>query len=474
MHSHRLRWRSRPGVPALAFAARLALSFGSLRAGGALDADAVGFSIADAGSSLKLPCTRQLELMHQAEAAGAGGILTVSLPGLLGNLMFAVAALEGIADKLHRPAHLSVVDSLHKTGPEAGGDTAADELSARRLHSFAAAFGLQFCEAHGLNSSWHDLNFGRGWGRYDEGIDAAGIRRVSDADGDAVPSAVRVTPSFARHFFEHLPREKLRRLFRFPPPVASKAQAFLQASREEYARKAGLAAEQLRLVGVHVRRGDKNWEYHLFNEWSHGAPYISRAMQVVHRLFHSPATQGRHVLFVVTSDDHQWVRDSFRLPNMVLSPFVTTPECKMAITCDDPLVDMAILSMCDAVVVSGSSTYSWWAAYLSADTSVTIAPRLPVNPQGPFGPCASTGREGVTDAAAHTALASAQSCGVAGGAAGLMQARGIGVWVAGRRTHAECQEFWSHDYYPDDWILLDEDPGAMPSDPGHMPAEISA
>jgi len=30
------------------------------------------------------------------------------------------------------------------------------------------------------------------------------------------------------------------------------------------------------------------------------------------------------------------------------------------------------------------------------------------------------------------------------------------VWVAGGGRHARCKEFASADYYPEEWILLDE------------------
>ena len=102
----------------------------------------------------------------------------------------------------------------------------------------------------------------------------------------------------------------------------------------------------------------------------------------------------------------------------------------------------------------------------SADTSVTIAPRLPVNPFGKFGPCSTDLPPPAPSLSSMpTWRATAQNCGVtlrsSGGSEGQEGAgkgwgESLGVWMEGGERHVRCEEFASADYYPEDWILLDE------------------
>ena len=102
----------------------------------------------------------------------------------------------------------------------------------------------------------------------------------------------------------------------------------------------------------------------------------------------------------------------------------------------------------------------------SADTSVTIAPRLPVNPFGKFGPCSTDLPPPAPSLSSMpTWRATAQNCGVtlrsSGGregqeGAGKGWGESLGVWMEDGERHVRCEEFASADYYPEDWILLDE------------------
>ena len=294
-------------------------------------------------SALQLPCDAGPTGAAGAAGAAGAGAVTATLPGLLGNLMFAVAALVGVAATLERAPHLSIGASCVLSGP-------GDDLSRRRVQAFAAAFGLQLCELEGAtNATWREARAELGWGRFDEQLVLAGRSG----------GALRVHASFSPRYFQHLGRAYFRRLFDFPARAREQAHGFLEDARAAEVSRLGHAPQHLYVVGVHMRRGDKNWEFDMFNEWSHGAGYIQRAMNVAQRLYNG------HVLYVVTTDDHAWAAATMAaVPNMALSPFVTSPGCKMDIHCTEPLVDMALLSLCDIVVVSGSSTYSWWAAYL--------------------------------------------------------------------------------------------------------------
>jgi hypothetical protein len=404
---------------------------------------------ADEVSILKLPCDERRTKIAGDESVG---LFTVTLPGLLGNMMFAIAALEGIADSAQRIPHLAISSSCTSYG--CGRRAEEAETSERRVKSFAAAFGFHLCELNATNISWHDYK-GQwlGWGRFDESMVTSGKDDVKLLRGRA---------SFSPRYFQHLGRHHFRRLFRFPSHVAEKARSFLEEARERYSYKNPHVSGRQYVVGIHARRGDKNGEFHMFNAWSHDTGYIQRAKDLTHRLFKG------NILFVVATDDHFWVQATMgSLPELVISPFVTSAACKMEINCHEPLIDMALLSLCDAVVVSGSSTFSWWSAYLSADTSVAIAPRLPINPEGYFGPCITNGSLPLSDADSQREASSwrdtAHKCGVPWQPAVQPNQRKGGqeslcAWLPWVDKHAKCHKYFSNDYYPDDWVLLDEDP----------------
>lgn len=424
------------------------------------DADLYGRQTTTGESFLKLPCDVRRRTAGGHSTAPAR-MLTVTLPGLLANLMFAVAALEGLSDSLQREPHLSIDASCLL-----GGDIKANDLSRRRVQAFAAAFGIHLCEGTFENVSWYDTSHALGWGRYDaqllmlnKQMEVAGSQRAPGYSSDLG----RIAASFSPQYFDHLGRDYFRKLFAFPRHVMEKARDFVDGALAEYSDSSRLL--RCRLVGIHVRRGDKNWEFHMFNEWSHGASYIQRAIDVSGKLFGGEAQAP--LLYVVTTDDPTWVRAAMgSMSNLVISPFTTSAECKMDINCHEPLVDMAILSLCDVIVVSGSSTYSWWAAYLSADSSVVIAPRLPVNPRGEFGPCVTTGHRHTQPQHEHELLpltaqrpTNAERCDpvvdeLPNGAGASTEA--WCRWMPGGKKHVRCGAFWSEEYYPDDWILLDE------------------
>lgn len=70
---------------------------------------------------------------------------------------------------------------------------------------------------------------------------------------------------------------------------------------------------------------------------------------------------------VVFSDDELWVSSELRLSGRV--------ELAEAAPDSQPWVDMARMASCDHFVISNSS-YSWWAAYLSAvDDKIVVAPQ---------------------------------------------------------------------------------------------------
>ena len=105
-------------------------------------------------------------------------------------------------------------------------------------------------------------------------------------------------------------------------------------------------------VGVHVRRGDKTSELESKKGNSiAGTDYIFKAMNYFQQVL------GPSTTFIVVSDDKTWCLENLSGNNTVHSPF------------DDPGVDLAILSLCDHVIVT-SGTYGWWGAWLAGGRTV--------------------------------------------------------------------------------------------------------
>ena len=104
-------------------------------------------------------------------------------------------------------------------------------------------------------------------------------------------------------------------------------------------------------VGIHVRRGDilrdyfQNYGYTVATE-----AYFARAMALFKEQF--PRIQ-----FVVCSDDIAWCREHVRDESVVYSEG------------NSPIIDLAILSSCDHVIMSTGS-FSWWAAWLAGGMAV--------------------------------------------------------------------------------------------------------
>ena len=109
-------------------------------------------------------------------------------------------------------------------------------------------------------------------------------------------------------------------------------------------------------VSVHVRRGDYLALSHFHNVLS--VDYYKNAMKYF----------NDSVLYVVFSDDIQWCRNNFNIPNVY---FVENIESKIP----SDLFELFLMSMCDNNIIANSS-FSAWAAYLNKnENKKVIAPR---------------------------------------------------------------------------------------------------
>ena len=141
-------------------------------------------------------------------------------------------------------------------------------------------------------------------------------------------------------YFRHSEHE-LRTHFRFRFGILSVAQEFLRLNAPPLWKVLPFTR-----VGIHVRRGDLLQGYFQgFGYTVATAAYIVRAMAFFKERF--PRVQ-----FVVCSDDITWCREHVR------DAFIVYSEGH------SPETDLAILSLCDHVIMSTGS-FSWWAAWLA-------------------------------------------------------------------------------------------------------------
>ena len=109
-------------------------------------------------------------------------------------------------------------------------------------------------------------------------------------------------------------------------------------------------------IGIHIRQGDKATGKNRLvkNGWIlPPISYFNKAMDYFRSKYHT-------VVFIFCTDDVKWVEKTF----------VNNTTSDVVISRDNPgHVDLAILSSCDHVIIS-RGTYSWWAGWLTAGTTI--------------------------------------------------------------------------------------------------------
>ena len=112
-------------------------------------------------------------------------------------------------------------------------------------------------------------------------------------------------------------------------------------------------------VGIHVRRTDRLSKFRLkLGDIIYPLRYFQHAMAFFREHY-------ENIQFVVASDDIAWCKSHIQGKNIVFTgkSFGT---------------DLAIMSKCDHMIISGG-TFSWWAGWLCTGTTVYYGARLPTN-----------------------------------------------------------------------------------------------
>ena len=100
------------------------------------------------------------------------------------------------------------------------------------------------------------------------------------------------------------------------------------------------------VIGIHARRSDFGNSYFSRCGYIMATPsYFQRAMQLYRREF-------KNVIFVVVSDSMLWCRENIVANDVIYSRFT------------DPVTDLALMSMCEHMIISGG-TFGFWGAWLS-------------------------------------------------------------------------------------------------------------
>ncbi|KAL3871030.1 hypothetical protein ACJMK2_039054 [Sinanodonta woodiana] len=129
----------------------------------------------------------------------------------------------------------------------------------------------------------------------------------------------------------------IRRSFEFMPKVYEPAAQFVEI----------FTLENKTIVGVHVRRGD------MVSDFLATMGYTTAPVSYLHKAMNYFGEMYSNIVFIIVSDEISWCKENIRIHyDTTFSKF------------DDPWVDMAILSLCDHVIIT-SGTFGWWGAWLA-------------------------------------------------------------------------------------------------------------
>ena len=143
-------------------------------------------------------------------------------------------------------------------------------------------------------------------------------------------------------------QENVRREFQFRDEISQEAEALHKHARtlEQVS-----SSHKKTVIGIHARRGDTLDPY--FSSYGYSTPeedYYQSAMEYFKSKYHN-------IVFIVCSDDKNWAKRYIKGDQVVYSEHSSSA------------IDLAILSLCDHVIVSVGS-FGWWGAWLANGTTV--------------------------------------------------------------------------------------------------------
>ena len=171
-----------------------------------------------------------------------------------------------------------------------------------------------------------------------------------------------------RYFHPHAEKD-IRKIFSFRnEEIATKGLAFISDVRDL------LPSPGYKVVAVHVRLGDKA-NNTFYNSWSLSEEYYKRAITLLNE------RHGGNVALVFFTGGAISSSDAAADEKWTESHYGALNEHVFFESSGHHLVAMQSMMACDAIIV-GHSSYSWWAAYLSASMEI-VAPKYMFPSGGP-------------------------------------------------------------------------------------------
>ncbi|XP_074651625.1 galactoside alpha-(1,2)-fucosyltransferase 2-like [Tubulanus polymorphus] len=248
--------------------------------------------------------------------------LTVTFLGRLGNLMFQYAALYATAEKYSLlpvvPSKFQLSSIFEITAPSQSGVSTYELF--RERENYTGRYDKNMNSFH-LNPSYNSYHI-KGF-----------------------------LQSFK--YFENY-SHKIRRQFTFRKRTRHKAKNFIDDNVSNYLERIGRrnSLKKLQLVGIHVRRGDNLSVFNI------GFGYVVADEQYIERAMQKMTSMYKNILFIVVSDDIVWCEDNIKYYNNTIFSYGKSAA-----------VDMAILSMCNHVIMTTGS-FGWWASWLANGTTI--------------------------------------------------------------------------------------------------------
>ena len=136
----------------------------------------------------------------------------------------------------------------------------------------------------------------------------------------------------------------IRELFTVRPFFLNKAKRFLSPFKDA----------SRTVIGVHVRRGD-----FVTNLYTRKCGYTFADIHYIHEAMSLYRRRYTNAIFIIISDDMTWCKKNVVNFDVMYSDFT------------DPILDLALMSLCDHMVITGG-TFGWWGAWLSGGDVVYL------------------------------------------------------------------------------------------------------
>jgi len=264
------------------------------------------------------------------------GYLSVTQSGRLGNLMGEIATLIGLSIATNRKAVLPESSkNLFRYFPNL-------------IHYVTLNNSLV------VNGSWKEIEQKTGLCcHYDPTV----VERIKNCKTNYFLKGYYL----AWQYFDNYSKE-IKRAFAINSSFVSKANYRIDKALEAV----NLTRSNAFVIGIHNRRGDfvdsENIAYgRMQNESDH---YFRAAITFFRRKHYY---QDKSVIFLIVSDDYEY---NVKMFGNTIDVFVLKPEDHPI---SDPISDICLLITCDELILTGGSSYSWWAGYLNGGPVVISA-----------------------------------------------------------------------------------------------------